>query len=88
MIIYASSFIVFSHALARGGCQHTCNDSVYCVIIIAVADPLLLFPDPFTILAQDYVLTCCCVAGVLKRAPALPAAVLRCHGDWPLVKSS
>ena len=41
MIICASSFMCFSHALARGGCQHTRNDLVYCVIImVVVADQL------------------------------------------------
>ena len=34
---------VFSHALARGGCQHTCNGSVYYVILYGLVDPFIPF---------------------------------------------
>ena len=76
---------VFSHALARGGCQHTCSDLVHCVITMVVADPLQTLSFPVTILAQDYVLTCCYAAGVLKSAPCLLACCFAL--SWGLASS-
>ena len=77
MIICASSFMCFSHALARGGCQHTCNDLVYCVIIVVVADLLQTLSFSYNHFGSRLLtLTVALPAGVLKSAPVLPAAVL------------
>ena len=60
---------VFSHALARGGCQHTRNGSVYYVILYGLVDPFIPFCYRYFWLKlftlDSFARECACV---LKRA--------------------
>ena len=88
---------MFSHALARGGCQHTCNGSVYYVILYGLVDPFIPFCyryfwlKAFALDLFEIVLACCAkkvlLAGVAKsaRLACLPVDLCCCYGIGYLV---